>query len=152
MRKIRMQAVREGALHNPGERHELHIEASNVSTVIRFTDAELAELATVLADYRTPPQAHQPVCEHGFIPDGQACEHGCLHPVRYVDADGELWVRHSDGLLHWSRGENASWGTPTKVADAHGPMRRLHHLLTIACADMRCLIPGHYHGGVGAAS
>lgn len=56
MREIKMQPVREGALHNPDEKHELHIVGSNMTNVIRLTNEELATLREQMAAYR--PEVH----------------------------------------------------------------------------------------------
>jgi len=55
-REIKVQPVRPGALHNPHEKHELHIIGSNIANVVRLTDQELAALRTALAAYPVKTQ------------------------------------------------------------------------------------------------
>jgi hypothetical protein len=72
MRQIHMQPIREGSLHNLGEKHELYIVGSNMTNVIRLTDDELAALRSALTNY--------PLAGAHSADYGAACPDGCRIP------------------------------------------------------------------------
>lgn len=65
MRQIKVQAVSAHSLHNPNEKHELHIVGSNMTNVVCLTDNELASLRAQLAAYQPDAQnAHYGASEN----------------------------------------------------------------------------------------
>jgi hypothetical protein len=89
MREIKMHPVRPGALHDPDEKHELHIVGSNMTNVVRLTDDELVALRAALAVYR--PEVHNGHYGAGcsWHPDGEfhgACA-GCAEARAAQNAD-----------------------------------------------------------------